>query len=696
MSNGGAIYTQENRLLAINTPLGEDVLLLSRFQGSDALSHLFRFELQLLSEYHNISFEKIIGENVTVSIFLADGSRRYFNGLIARFSHEHGMDDQASSLQFSKYHATMVPWFWLLTRTADSRIFQKLSVPDIVKKIFDDHGFADYSMRLSGTYEARDYTVQYRETDFNFVSRLLEEEGIYYFFEHEEKKHTLVLADSPMEHKPCHGQETARCRLSSGGPMEEDMVASLKVAKEIRAGKYSINDFNYEIPNADLKVSVDSKHVLGPGEREIYDYPGQYAKRKEGDHLATIRIEEEEARITTLSGAGNCRAFNSGCRFRLQDYFRTDMNDKDYVLTSVTHDAKQEGTFTGGGAAGGEAEIAYSNQFQCIPHEVPFRPVRSTRRPVVEGVQTAIVVGPSGEEIYTDNLGRVKVQFHWDREGQRNENSSCWLRVGQSMAGNSWGAMFLPRVGHEVIVEFIEGDPDRPIITGQVYHGTNLPPYKLPDEKTKSTFKSNTSPDGGGFNEIRFEDKKGEEQVFIHAEYNQDIRTKNDLFEWVGNDSHLIVVLDQLEKTQGDKHLTVKGDHNEKVDGTVSLEAGMDMQEKVGGKHALDAGQEIHLKAGMKVILEAGTQISLKVGGNFIDIGSSGVTIQGTMVKINSGGAAGSGSGSSPEAPQEPREADTAEPGETVELKALSPPPHTAQAQAFADAAESGTPLCDT
>jgi type VI secretion system secreted protein VgrG len=237
MSNGGAIYTQENRLLAVNTPLGEDVLLLTRFQGSDALSHLFRFELQLLSEYHNISFEKIIGENVTVSIFLADGSRRYFNGLIARFSHEHGMDHQASSLHFSRYHATMVPWFWLLTRTSDSRIFQNLSVPDIVKKIFADHGFADYSMRLSGNYEARNYTVQYRETDFNFVSRLLEEEGIYFFFEHEEKKHTLVLADSPVEHKPCPRQETARCRLSSGGPMDEDMVASLKVAKEIRAGQ---------------------------------------------------------------------------------------------------------------------------------------------------------------------------------------------------------------------------------------------------------------------------------------------------------------------------------------------------------------------------------------------------------------------------------------------------------------------------
>ena len=256
--------------------------------------------------------------------------------------------------------------------------------------------------------------------------------------------------------------------------------------------------------------------------------------------------------------------------------------------------------------------------------------------------------------------------------------------------------MHIPRIGHEVIVDFLEGDPDRPLITGRVYHGNNMPPYALPDEKTKSTFKSMSSPDGGGFNEIRFEDKKGEEQIFIHAEHNQDIRTKNNLLGWVGNDSHLIVVQDQMEKTKGDKHLTVIGDHNEKVEGTVSLEAGTDMHEKVGMKHALDAGQEIHLKAGMKVIVEANTQISLKVGSNFVDIGPAGVTIQGTMVMINSGGSAGSGSGSSPEAPQEPYEADIHTPGVTAQLIPSSPPPPTPQAQAFADAAELGTPLCDT
>ncbi|MEW6518155.1 MAG: type VI secretion system tip protein VgrG [Thermodesulfobacteriota bacterium] len=698
MSNGGAIFTQENRLLAINTPLGEDVLLLARFQGSEGVSRLFHFELELFSEYHNVSFEKIIGENVTVSLFLADGSRRHFNGLISRFSHEHGMDDQESSLRFSRYHATMVPWFWLLTRTADSRIFQKLSVPDIVKKIFDEHGFADYSLRLSSTYGVRDYTVQYRETDFNFISRLLEEEGIFYFFEQEEKKHTLVLADSPMEHKPCPGQESARCRISGGSFLEEDMLTTLKVAREIRAGKYSINDFNYEIPNADLKVSVDSKHVLGPGDREIYDYPGLYAKRQEGDHLATIRMEEEEARITTLTGAGNCRSFAGGCRFRLLDYCRPDLNDKDYVLTSVTHDARQEGVYTGGsgGLTGGEAGVAYSNQFQCIPHEVPFRPVRSTPRPVVEGVQTAIVVGPSGEEIYTDKLGRVKVQFHWDREGQRNENSSCWLRVSQSMAGNSWGAVFLPRVGHEVIVEFIEGDPDRPIITGQVYHGTNLPPYKLPDEKTRSTFKSNTSPDGGAFNEIRFEDKKGEEQLFIHAARNQDIRVVQDCFEWVGASRHLIIKTDQFVKVENNRNMEVAADHKEQigkdlhvkvagkearaVGGSLSLTVDGDVTEVFKAGHSEDTTGSYYLNA-MGVVIEAMQGITLKCGSSSVVIDPSGVTVSGlkvtldgSMTMINSGPGSSPASGSAgsvitPIAPDPAQEADVADPGAMAKIK---------------------------
>ena len=690
------MYTQDKKLLSIQTPIGKDILLLARFKGQEGLSELFHFDMNLFSEHQSIAFEEIIGKNVTVSVFLADGSTRFFNGLISRFSQEYGRGAPGREPLFSCYSATMVPWLWLLTRTSDSRIFQNLSVQDIVEKIFSEKGFNHFRFNLTADYQTREYTVQYRETDFNFVSRLLEEEGIYYFFEHEDAKHTLVMADHPGANKPCPAQKFVKFKMTGGDYFgNEDQIDRLEMIKQIQAGRITLNDYNYEFPDSDLTTTADTTHALGPGDREKYDYPGGYALRNTGDTLARLRMEQEEARITHLSGTSDCRAFTSGYRFKLEESSQEDWNEKEYLLTRIRHTADQADTYFSGSSKPGKDKI-YTNRFDCINHEVPFRPRRTTPIPVVDGIQTAVVVGPEGEEIYTDEHGRIKVQFHWDREGQHDENSSCWLRVSQSMAGNGWGAIFLPRIGHEVIVEFIEGNPDRPIVTGQVYHGVNRPPYTLPDEKTKSTFKSNSSIGGTGFNEIRFEDEKDEEQIFIHAQYNQDIRTENDRCEWIGNESHLIVVQDQVEKTNGDKHLTVTGDHNERVGGTVSLEAGMDMQEKVGGKHALEAGDQIHLKAGMKVIVEADTQVTFKVGSNFVDIGPAGVTIQGSMVQINSGGSAGSGFGSSPEHPREPREADIDEPGELAERIPSSPPNPTPQARAFIDAAESGAPFCDT
>lgn len=697
------MYTQDNKLFSIDTPLKKDTLLLARLSGQEGLSELFHFDMDLFSEQQSISFQDIIGKNVTISMLLADGSNRFFNGLISRFSQEYGKSDSERETQYFSYSATLVPWTWLLTQTTDSRIFQNLSVQDIVEKIFSEKGFTDFEFKLNNTYEPKEYTVQYRETDFNFVSRLLEQEGIYYFFKHENGKHIMVMADHSGANEPCPTQASAKFLHSGhdhfGG---EDTIEHLKMLKKIQSGKYTLKDYNYKIPDTDLKVTFDTTHELGDEDYERYDYPGRYTGRNAGDALAMIRMEELESRIMTLCGTCDCRAFATGYRFKLENASQDEWNDKEYLLTRIKHSIDLSSTYFTGPAAA-ETEQFYKNQFECIAHETPFRPKRITPRPVVKGVQTAIVVGPDGEEIYTDEHGRVKVQFHWDREGKMDENSSCWLRVIQSMAGNGWGALFLPRIGHEVIVEFIEGDPDRPIVTGQVYHGINRPPYSLPEEKTKSTFKSSSSIGGGGFNEIRFEDKADDERLFIHAQKNQDTRIQNDRCEWVGNASHLITVADQLEKINGDKHLTVCGDHNEKVDGTISLETDMDLQEKVGIKHAVDAGLEIHLKAGMKVIVEAGTQISLKVGSNFVDIGPAGVTIQGTMVKINSGGSAGAGSGSTPEAPTLPREAVEAEPGlvATVpdivpELTPSSPPPPTQQAKALKNAADSGNPLCDT
>jgi type VI secretion system secreted protein VgrG len=702
-----ALFSQEKRHIRISSVLGKDVLLISALHGSEGISRLFSFELSLISENQGISFEEIVGTAVTVAIDLPWGKKRFFNGIVSRFAQTSGGGTVDGDTRTSTYRATMVPWFWLLSRSSESRIFQNLSVPDIVEKIFKDQGFSDFEMKLQGSYAKREYCVQYRETHYNFVSRLLEDEGIHYFFQHSDGKHKLVLADAPQANLPVPEQKNVSYQVLQSGDKDEDFITSLEKTREIRSGKYSLTDFNFEIPNTALGVELPSKILLGPGQREIYDYPGDYAKKADGDRFARIRMEEEEVQVTSITGTSSCRAFCSGFRFTLNNFHRREMSGKDFVLISVEHNVTQD-TEAGG-------SFDYRNSFTCIPVEVPFRPVRLTPKPVVHGSQTAIVVGPAGEEIHTDKHGRVKVQFHWDREGKKDENSSCWIRVSQLWAGTNWGAMFLPRVGQEVIVDFLEGDADRPIVTGRVYNGINQPPYPLPADKTKSTLKTNSTTGGGGFNEIRFEDKKGEEQLFVHAEKQQDVRVNKDSLEWIGNERHLIVIKDQMEKVGGDKHLEVTGDQNEKVGGTASLSTGEDLQQKVGGRHALDAAQEIHLKAGMKVIVEAGTQITLKVGGNYIDLGPAGVSIKGAMinvigdamvnvkgavVNINSGGSpssAGSGSGASPEVPKAPKEADKADPGQSDRP---APPPKPKnfgpQAAALKSAAESGAPFCDT
>lgn len=546
--------TQENRLMAVETPLGKDVLLLTGFRGREAISTPFSFELSLISENHNIAFENIIGKNVTVSLVLADGEERFFNGIVSRFSQGRGGGEAGGDPRFSHYSATVTPWLSLLRYMADVRIFQELNTPDIVEKIFRENGFNDFMIKLSGNYEKREYCVQFRETHFDFVSRLLEEEGIYYYFQHERGRHTLILADSPSEHRNCPHQESARYQISAGMDLEEDVIQGFVKSQEVKPAKVTLNDYNYSMPNTDLRSSVSSRQAFGSGEREVYDFPGLFPNKGRGERLTTVRMEEEEARITTIEGFGNCRAFTSGYRFTLKDHYRKDWNHRAYVLTEVEHEASQGANFPGSRGIG---TGSYMNRFQCLPIDVPFRPERRTPRPVVHGTQTAVVVGPSGEEIYTDELGRIKVQFHWDRKGKKDENSSCWIRVGQVWAGPQWGAVFIPRIGQEVIVAFLEGNPDRPLVIGCVYHQSNQPPLDLPGEKTRSTLKSESTIGGGGFNEIRFEDKKDQEQIYVHAQKDLAVEVENDQTHTIRHDRTATVMNDSTETVQGKKDTTV-------------------------------------------------------------------------------------------------------------------------------------------
>ena len=669
--------------------LSADKLKVVSFFGSEGISELFRFSVDLASSDKEIDFDAAVGQPTLLTIH-GPKEKRYINGIVSLF------EQTGKTGKLTRYRAEVVPTVWMLSRRSNCRIFQNLAVPAIIKQVLTDGGVASdqFEFSLKETYQPRDYCVQYRESDLSFISRLMEQYGLFYFFKHAADQHVMVIGDAAVVHVPIAEPATVRYRApGTAGVSDQEHVSEYRFNREIRSGAIKLQDFDFKKPR--LNMGADAK--AGDGKLEVYDYPGEYGAPDEGSALAKVRLEEVQATRQVGSGQSDCRRLIPGYRFTLDQYDRSDCN-REYVVVRVSHSGNQPQTLGGEGGDGAGEDAVYQNQFECIPSDVPFRPPRTTPKPVVQGPQTAIAVGPKGEEIYTDEHGRVKVHFHWDRQSKRDEKSSCWIRVGQLWAGSGWGAMFIPRIGQEVIVEFLEGDPDQPIITGRVYNGDNLPPYQLPAEKTKSTIKSNSSKGGEGSSEICFEDKKGKEQLFIHAEKDHEIRVKHDTLEWVGNERHLIIVKDQLEEVKGDKHLSVKGDHNEKIDGTMSLQTGMDLQEKVGMKHALDAGQEIHLKAGMNVVIEAGMSVTLKAGAGFIVVGPAGVTISGTPIMLNSGGSAGSGSGSSPEAPKEPREADKAKPGELTKLSA-SPPPKPASpspaATVLKQAAKDGTPFCE-
>ncbi len=737
---------QEYRFLRIATALGPDILAVRSISVQEQLGRLFQIEAELLSEDGKVDLDQVLGHNATIQLQLDATNVRYFNGCVSRLVQVGKQEGYAC------YRATIVPWLWLLTRTADCRIFQNKTIPDILEEVFKAHGLADYKLNLCATYATCDYCVQYRETDFNFVSRLMEQEGIYYFFVHENGKHTMVLADAISAHGPFPAYEKIRHEEFADGAARREVITDWILDKELQPVAYALNDFDFTKPRTSLRSAANVTRQHGAAQFEIYDYPGKYDELGEGDQLAKIRLEELQTQHETVRARSRARGLAAGYTFELTDHVRSDQN-REYLLTAVSLEA-DAGKFSSGAKGGGEE--SFSCHFTAVPKDQPFRAPRLTPKPIIQGPQTALVVGPKGEEIHTDKYGRVKVQFHWDRYSKADENSSCWMRVSQPAAGKNWGAINLPRIGQEVIVEFLEGDPDRPIITGRVYNAASPPPYALPDHQTMTTFKSNSSKGGQGFNEIRFEDKKGREQIFIHGEKNLDVRIKNDALEWIGQDRHLVVKRDRLEKVEGDQHLIVQGDAIAKIEGDqaqtiegdrlatiqgsdhlevtadqkikvggdenlliaknwnseagqkISVKSGMDLHQQAGMNYAVDAGMAVHIKGGMTVVVEGGTQLSLKVGGNFIDINPGGVFIQGTMVMINSGGAAGSGSGCSPMAPITPeapdvpkiaKVADKAKPGQKNEAPPAPKPPKPAAyspaAQVLKSAAKNGTPFCE-
>lgn len=713
-----AAPTQEDRLLEVTTPLGKDALLLRSFVGREALSTLFHFQLELLATKESISPADVVGKPISFSVKMPDGSKRYFHGIVKRFAStgEHVRD-------LKVFRCEVVPWFWFLTRTSDCRIFQKKTVLQIVEDIFNEAGFSDFKTSgVQGSYEPYEYCVQYRETDFDFISRLLEQEGIFYFFEHSDQKHVMVLGDQKTAFQDCVENEVEYRYSDSAGKLTDRML-TWEHGYEFRSGKFAQTDYSFLKPAAtnktpsSIQLTSEESVVDLPGisKYELFDYPGKYETKSIGSTYAKVRMEAEEVPYDVVRASSTYRSLTPGGKFKVKKHSDAAEVGKGYVCIEVAHEANEPSDLVTGEASD---KPSYQNQLVCIPDSVAYRPPIKTPRPFVRGTQTAVVVGPAGSEIYTDEHGRVKVQFFWDRLGVRDENSSCWIRCAQPSAGKQWGSFFLPRVGQEVVVSFLEGDPDRPLITGVVYNADQAPHYPLPDHQTKSYIKTNSSTGGEGYNEIRFEDKAGNEQIFINAQRNMDLRVLKDSMEKVIGDRHLIVgdeehenasgnqyelvlankhlnvKLDQVEKIEGNISLTVgkgeadggnvdiliekdrattiegtehhhvQGDQNEMVEGGVSLTISGDHQVKVDGAFAYEAGKTVYIKAAQTLVLEAGSQLSLKVGGNFIDIGVNGVSIKGTMVNINSGGSAATGSSPSP---TKPTDANPAEPTEPVE-----------------------------
>ncbi|MHB1561135.1 MAG: type VI secretion system Vgr family protein [Isosphaeraceae bacterium] len=711
-------YSQANRSISVKTPLGTDVLLLQRVSGVEAVSRLFRFELEMLAESTaTVKFDEILGKSVTTTLVSpADGTKRYINGIVSRFTQAGRSHSGQGGGTLTHYRAEVVPHFWTLTRTHQCRIFQQLAVPDILKQVLKSF---PVTYQLQGNYLKRDYCVQYRETDFAFASRLMEEEGIFYFFTHADGSHQMVVADTPQSFADVPGPSSLIYETIEGGSRTEDRIHRWEKSQMLRSGKFRLWDSCFELPGKNLEATkptldtvqvgtVSHKLKVGGNDQfEIYDYPGTYAQRFDGvdpgggdrssdvqniftdnQRTVAIRMQEEAAAALLIEGESTCRQLTAGGKFNLTRHF--DGNGA-YVVTQVQHAAD-----AGNAYVTGNAVATYANTFQCIPAALPYRPERTIPRPRIDGTQPATVVGNPGDEIFTDKYGRIKVQFPWDRQGKHDANSSCWILVATPWAGKQWGIIHIPRVGQEVVVAFEEGDPDRPIVVGSVYNADDMPPYTLNQNMTQSGYLSRSTLKGTSenFNQLRFEDKKGSEEVYFHAEkdFNRvvenndtlkvgfDKKDKGDQTVQIYNNhdlsvgagkaqaadgSQTISVFNNQSLTVGDPEasggsqtISVYKDRTETVktgneavtiemgNRTITVKQGNDTHEINMGNREVKLGmgndtltlsmgnQTTKLELGA-ASTEAMQSITLKVGANSIKIDQTGVTIEGLMVKVN-------------------------------------------------------------
>lgn len=613
--------SQSNRLISVSTPLGEDVLLFRRMTGSEEISQLFEYQLELLGENNRIVPAQILGQNICVCLTVKDGKHRYFNGFVSHFGYA-GTDGE-----YNRYRAVIKPWLWLLTRQSNCRIFQNMSIPEIVTQVCSDSGFSDIENQLSERYSEMTYCVQYRETDFNFVSRLLEEIGIAYYFKHEKNKHNLVLADSISAYDNVSGYKTIPYFPADANVQlrEEDHIHEWSPWQQVASGNYVLNDYDFEKPKASLISKSTDQKDYSYAEFEQYDYPGEYVENADGDKLVSSRMQELHSHSVGIHGSGNIRGMTNGALFDLENFPVDDQNREHLIIS--THFFLQSDRYSSAQSTEG---VECQCKFLAIDSRQSFIPRRMTPKPVIQGPQTAVVVGPSGEEIYTDKYGRVKVQFHWDREGKMDENSSCWVRVSHPTAGKNWGGVQIPRIGQEVIVHFLEGNPNQPMVTGRVYNAGQMPPFELPSKKMVAGMKSNSTPGGGGYNEFSMDDTNGNELITVHGQFDMDSTIENDLREHVlhdrsrdvannetvkvGNNQDYSIGSNQTGLIGVNKSVTVGSNHTEAIGSNQTITVASNKTETVGINTAETIGAAKELTIGAAYAVTVGAAMNEAIG----------------------------------------------------------------------------------
>lgn len=554
------------------------------FKSQERISSPYLAEVSLASS-SEITFENIMQKEALLTLIGLE-SDRYIHGIVRKFEHT-GKSGEGTDKEKYLYRAEIVPFTQLLSLEQDCRIFQNKKVQDIVVDIFKDSGVPSdrYEFRLKNKEHKRRFCVQYRETDLDFINRILQEEGIYYFYEHSNDKHLMVFVDDPTRHKSIAGNSKITFNPPSGRVPETEVINNIEFSQRLRPGTYSQTNYNFKRVSTPLDTK-DKSREENIQKYEIYDYPGQYGDQDKGKKLSRINREAYNALQEQAIGESNCPRLLPGHTFSLDGY-DLDTFDKEYFLIEVTAAGGQAQALE---EVSGSGETSYGNNFVAVPSSISYRPKKSIEKPYVKGIQTATVVGPENEEIYVDEYGRVKVQFHWDRKGKKDEQSSCWLRCGQTWGGAGWGAMFIPRIGDEVIVSFLEGDPDWPMITGSVYNGANLPLYDLPGNKTRSTIKTKSYPKSNGYNELRFEDKAGSEEVYLQGEKDWNILIKNDKGQTVGHDETLTVANNRTKSVGVNQTVSIGANHTETIGANKTETIAINKAETIGVAKELTVG----------------------------------------------------------------------------------------------------------